>query len=433
MNISKFQWIYSRKKLIFRLLSDFIIFYYFLNNIEAISSSLTISLSWCLLNYLTGIYPNKIKSYKTNIIFFFNARKIFLNFLILIFLGKILSLTFLLDSDLKSFSFIILKLLIITSFLQAIYSIYFQRNIKKKVNLCFLGDKDTYKKLSKIIDFENLDMKIIFNKKINKNNLYAGYIVENIKSVSDKDKEKLLSESIRGKNIFNLLNWCEEFLNRIPSEIISETDLIKIDFSSQIETFQMRLKRIGDVFFSLVILISAFPILIIASILIYLEDRGPIFYSQTRTGLMNKEIRIIKLRTMRIDAEKNGPQWSSSNDLRVTQIGKILRKYRIDEIPQLVAVFRGDMSLIGPRPERPEIDLQLSEEIINYNFKYLSKPGLSGWAQVNYPYGASKLDARIKLSYDLYYLKNFSIGLDLLIFFKTIKLVLNGDGSMPNN
>tara|TARA_A100001035_G_scaffold132041_1_gene103771 strand:+ start:214 stop:636 length:423 start_codon:yes stop_codon:yes gene_type:complete len=136
---------------------------------------------------------------------------------------------------------------------------------------------------------------------------------------------------------------------------------------------------------------------------------------------------------MIINAEKDGPQWSTKNDRRVTKIGKLLRKYRIDEVPQLINVIKGDMSLIGPRPERPEIDLKLSKQIINYNLKFLAKPGLSGWAQVNYPYGASISDSEIKLSYDLYYIKNFSIFLDFLIFFKTMRLVFNAEGSNPVN
>ena len=146
---------------------------------------------------------------------------------------------------------------------------------------------------------------------------------------------------------------------------------------------------------------------------------------------MNNNFSIIKLRTMHINSEKDGPQWSTSNDKRVTKIGKFLRKYRIDELPQILNVFTGQMSLIGPRPERPEIDKKLSQEIYNYNLKYLAKPGLSGWAQVNYPYGASVEDAKMKLSYDLYYIKHYSIFLDFLIFFKTIKLVFNAEGSIP--
>tara|TARA_Y200000002_G_C22203198_1_gene464170 strand:- start:23 stop:433 length:411 start_codon:yes stop_codon:yes gene_type:complete len=134
---------------------------------------------------------------------------------------------------------------------------------------------------------------------------------------------------------------------------------------------------------------------------------------------------------MKINSEKNGPQWSSNNDPRVTLIGKLIRKKRIDELPQLLSVVKGDLSLIGPRPERPEIDQTLESEIISYSKRYIVRPGITGWAQVNYPYGASIEDAKIKQSYDLYYVKNVSFILDLIIFLKTMKLVLNGKFSNP--
>ena len=134
---------------------------------------------------------------------------------------------------------------------------------------------------------------------------------------------------------------------------------------------------------------------------------------------------------MYINSEIDGPRWSSKSDTRVTKVGKIIRKYRIDEIPQLISVLKGEMSLIGPRPERPEIDLKLRNIIDNYDLRYLIKPGLSGWSQVNYPYGASIKDAEMKLSFDIFYMKHFSIFLDLFIFFKTLKLVFNAEGSNP--
>ena len=140
------------------------------------------------------------------------------------------------------------------------------------------------------------------------------------------------------------------------------------------------------------------------TLLIYLEDGNPIFYSQTRNGLSESKIKILKLRTMKVSAEDLGPQWSTKNDPRITKIGKIVRKLRLDELPQLILVIKGQMSLIGPRPERPEIDNKLKNLIAHYKVRYLIKPGLSGWAQVNYPYGASIKDSEIKLSYDLYYL-----------------------------
>tara|TARA_Y100000813_G_C24130932_1_gene337484 strand:+ start:80 stop:583 length:504 start_codon:yes stop_codon:yes gene_type:complete len=162
-----------------------------------------------------------------------------------------------------------------------------------------------------------------------------------------------------------------------------------------------------------------------------MEDGGPIFYSQIRNGFEGSQFKIIKLRTMITNAEKNGAQWAEKSDDRITKIGFILRKLRIDELPQLVLVLSGSMSLIGPRPERPKIDEMLRNYLPNYDLRYSIKPGISGWAQVNYPYGASIDDAKLKLSYDLYYIKNFSILLDLIIFFKTIKLVMNGKGAIP--
>ena len=140
---------------------------------------------------------------------------------------------------------------------------------------------------------------------------------------------------------------------------------------------------------------------------------------------------LLKLRTMKIDAERDGIRWSSKNDKRVTRIGSFLRVTRFDEIPQLFSVLKGDMSLIGPRPERPEIDKFLISKISNYNLRYLVKPGISGWSQVNYPYGASVEDAKNKLSYDIFYIKNHSTILDIFIMFETIRLVLNLRGSNP--
>jgi lipopolysaccharide/colanic/teichoic acid biosynthesis glycosyltransferase len=135
---------------------------------------------------------------------------------------------------------------------------------------------------------------------------------------------------------------------------------------------------------------------------------------------------------MKKDSEKNGPQWSKANDSRITKVGRFIRLTRIDELPQLFLVLRGKMSLIGPRPERPEIDKTIIEKIPNFNYRYKIKPGLSGWAQVNYPYGASINDSYIKLSYDLYYITNFSILLDLIIFLKTLKMVITLKGAIAN-
>ena len=188
----------------------------------------------------------------------------------------------------------------------------------------------------------------------------------------------------------------------------------------------------GIYFSSTLLILLTIPLVIIFGVFIYLEDFGPIFYSQIRVGKNGTSFRIFKLRTMNVNAEKKGVQWSKRGDDRVTRIGKFLRSSRIDELPQLFSVLIGDMSLIGPRPERPEIDELLIEKIPYYELKYLVKPGLSGWAQVNYPYGSSIYDSEMKLTYDFFYMRNFSFWLDLMIFFKTIRLVFKREGSIPN-
>ena len=168
------------------------------------------------------------------------------------------------------------------------------------------------------------------------------------------------------------------------------------------------IKRIGDIVISLFLVIITLPISIIISIAIYLEDKGPIFYSQIRTGYRGERIVIYKFRSMIKDAERNGVQWSSKEDKRITKVGLIIRATRIDELPQLLSVIEGKMSLIGPRPERTEIEENLLKEIPYYKYRNVLRPGLSGWAQVNYPYGSSIKDTINKLSYDIYYINHIS-------------------------
>ena len=211
----------------------------------------------------------------------------------------------------------------------------------------------------------------------------------------------------------------------------NEFFFIKAIKQFEYQKFELLIKRIADIIFSGILIFLTLPIVTLAIVFIKLEDKGPIFYSQIRTGLKNKKIRIWKLRTMYANSEDGEAKWAIKDDKRITRIGKILRKTRIDELPQLFSIIIGEMSLIGPRPERPELDDKLSTKIMYYNYRYLVKPGLSGWAQVNYPYGASVEDSEKKFSYDLFYMKNFSIWLDILIFFKTMKLIFNAKGATP--
>ena len=164
----------------------------------------------------------------------------------------------------------------------------------------------------------------------------------------------------------------------------------------------------------------------IVAIAIKLESKGPIFYFQERVGLHGKTFKIIKFRSMRTDAESKGAVWALENDPRVTSTGRLIRKLRIDEIPQFINILAGEMSMIGPRPERPEFVCQLEQKIPFYSERHLVKPGLTGWAQVCYPYGASFEDAKEKHQYDLYYIKNQSPLLDTIILFDTFRVVLFG-------
>lgn len=190
------------------------------------------------------------------------------------------------------------------------------------------------------------------------------------------------------------------------------------------------IKRIMDIVVALVILIAAAPVMAAAAIAIRAADGGPVFYRQVRTGRDARPFTLIKFRSMRIDAEAPGQaQWASMRDPRVTPIGGFLRKSRIDELPQLINVLRGDMSMVGPRPERPELVAQLRDHIPLYALRHLVTPGITGWAQINYPYGASIEDAIEKTRYDLYYVRNWSLLLDLRIILETIRVVLFAQGS----
>lgn len=165
--------------------------------------------------------------------------------------------------------------------------------------------------------------------------------------------------------------------------------------------------------------------------MIRLEDGAPVFYKQIRTGLYGMPIQIWKLRSMRHGAENKGVQWAQRDDPRITAVGKWLRRLRIDELPQLLSVLKGEMSLIGPRPERPELEETLQQAIPHYSIRHWVKPGLSGWAQVCYPYGASVEDSRIKLGYDLYYIRNAGPLLDFVVLIKTLRLLAGAKGSEP--
>ena len=189
------------------------------------------------------------------------------------------------------------------------------------------------------------------------------------------------------------------------------------------------LQRVGDVLTSLGLLIFTLPLMLLVALIVRLDSPGPVLYRQERVGLGGVPFTLLKFRSMNANAEARGPAWAQARDPRVTRVGSFMRRTRIDELPQLVNVLRGQMSFIGPRPERPHFVEQLAGAIPFYRERARVKPGLTGWAQVNYPYGASVEDAKAKLSYDLFYVRNRSVLLDLSILFATVRVILFQEGA----
>lgn len=221
----------------------------------------------------------------------------------------------------------------------------------------------------------------------------------------------------------------EKVLYRIPVENVDAAwGLYALQDKPIFRRLQLTSKRMLDLaifFLSLPVFIVLVPLLALA---IRLDSRGPVFYKQVRAGRGSKPFTIYKFRTMVTDAEKNGVQWASQNDSRITRVGKFLRKTRLDELPQIINVFRGEMSFVGPRPERPEFIAELEEQIPYYSTRMLVKPGLTGWAQIHYDYGNSIEDAVMKLQYDFYYVRHWSLWMDVYILFRTIAVVVQAKG-----
>lgn len=248
--------------------------------------------------------------------------------------------------------------------------------------------------------------------------------------IDDDIAHDLLEAKLRGSMVVDIRSFYEHVVQRLPLSQINDEWLLQTEgFSLNTRGSLRRLKRALDVLISLLLLIPAAPIMLITAIIVRLESPGPVIYTQDRVGLFEKEFTVYKFRSMRADAEKNGAVWASAQDTRVTRFGKFIRKVRIDELPQIWNILKGDMSFIGPRPERMAFVTKLKESIPYYSLRHTVKPGLTGWAQVCYPYGASEDDARRKLEYDLYYIKNMSILLDINIVFKTVGVVLFPKGA----
>ncbi|MEF8753999.1 MAG: TIGR03013 family XrtA/PEP-CTERM system glycosyltransferase [Accumulibacter sp.] len=240
---------------------------------------------------------------------------------------------------------------------------------------------------------------------------------------------ELLDCKLSGVKVLDLASYFERALGQLRLDSLRVGWMIFGDGFRQTwrRTF---FKRAFDILVALVLLLLALPVMLVTAILIVLEDGLPVFYRQARVGLDGRLFDVIKFRSMRNDAESDGkPRWAATDDDRVTRVGRIIRKLRIDELPQLYNVLAGDMSMVGPRPERPFFVDQLTRDIPFYAVRHSVKPGLTGWAQVSYQYGATIEDSVQKLQYDLYYVKNHTLFLDIVILFHTVGVVLTGKGA----
>jgi sugar transferase (PEP-CTERM system associated) len=241
--------------------------------------------------------------------------------------------------------------------------------------------------------------------------------------------EPLMELRLAGLEIEDTTSFIERTSGRLAVETMLPSWLI---FSDGFKTSPIRLaaKRMMDLLLSLILLVVSAPVVLVTAVLIRLDSRGPVFYRQKRMGSGGREFQLLKFRSMVQDAEgRSGPTWARADDPRITRVGRLLRNLRIDEIPQLINVFRGEMSFVGPRPERRHFVEQLERRIPYYRLRMSARPGITGWAQVQYRYGASEEDAVEKLKYDLYYIKNCNALFDLWIALKTIKVVLMGSGA----
>jgi exopolysaccharide biosynthesis polyprenyl glycosylphosphotransferase len=259
-----------------------------------------------------------------------------------------------------------------------------------------------------IIDKQSFDL-IIFSKE----DLNQIFLSKNIKN--------FLNSEIR---FMNLTEAFEKILGKIPANKVNEMWFITHIYNFRGQTYEV-LKRLIETIFATILLIILSPILLIIFLLMKIEDGGPFVYSHLRVGKNGETFEIFKVRSMIIDSEIHGPEWAKEKDLRVTKIGKVLRKTHLDESLQLINIIRGDISMIGPRPERPVFVDELSQNINNYNLRHIVKPGITGWAQINYKYGNSIADAKQKFEYDLYYIKNRNIFMDLGILVRTIQKIFS--------
>lgn len=239
----------------------------------------------------------------------------------------------------------------------------------------------------------------------------------------------LLRVKTTGVHVSEFSSFLERETGRVDLDTLNPSWLIFSDGFSSGRAISSAAKRVFDIIASGLLLLLTFPVIALFAVIVKIDSKGPAFFRQKRIGLYGQTFEIVKLRSMRIDAEKDGAKWAEKNDSRITRVGALIRKVRIDELPQVWTVLTGRMSFVGPRPEVPTFVGDLEDKLPYYAERHMVKPGITGWAQINYPYGASIEDARHKLEYDLYYAKNYTPFLDLLIMLQTLRVVLWPEGA----
>ena len=320
--------------------------------------------------------------------------------------------------------------------LQNIFKILIYYTFVKKKSLMIVGDNENAKIIKEILlekqtYFIAAEMKVSefenFEEIVKKREIGKIIITETLHD--RKFAETILNFKLKGIQVFDFINFYEKIEEKVPVLSINEEYIL---FGSGYDilhaSLDQRIKRLFDLILALFVTIVTLPIMIVAAIIVKLESKGPVFFSQSRVGLGNESFQIYKFRSMRLHDENAHSRYAQEKDNRITKFGKIMRKTRIDELPQLWNVIKGDMSFIGPRAEWDKLCKEYEEKIPFYNIRHSVKPGLTGWAQVRYPYGMGVEDALEKLRYDLYYIKHQNLAFDIMILFQTVKIVIFGKG-----
>ena len=295
--------------------------------------------------------------------------------------------------------------------------LYLSRNSKKIIQNELKRIENSYV----LFEWEEKDSELSINEFCAKNNIDL-LVLESQNSTDHLDVVPLLEAGIR---IMNLRDFSEKNFEKIPPTFVNRSWLLGLDLRMR-DPLLHKIKRIMDITVGSFGLLFSLPILIPSLLIIALNSGFPVFFSQTRTGFLGRKYVLYKLRTMKKDAESDGAVWANKKDSRITHVGKFFRKWRIDEIPQFWNIIIGDMSIVGPRPERPEFQEQLKKDVPHWNCRHLVKPGLTGWAQIQFEYASDLKSSEEKLAYDLYYIKHASIILDIQIILSTLRSIAKG-------